>query len=102
MTFRITISEESGVQVMRLAGWLENEAVDELGRALSDTSGPLRLELAELRSANQPGVMLLRALHAGGVSLVGASPFIRQLLGSETSRPPPIDGPKRRGGSHGR
>jgi hypothetical protein len=35
--------------------------------------------------------MLLRSLRVRGVSLVGASPFIRLLLGIETSRAPPGD-----------
>jgi len=93
VTFRITIDQESGIQVVRLAGWLESEDVAELEGVVSDTSGPLRLDVTELRSADQVGVVLLRALHARGVAFAGASPFIRLLLGIETSRPPPSDGP---------
>lgn len=93
MTFRILIDQESGIQTMRLVGWLEGEDVGKLERIVSDTSGPFRLDLTELRSTDRTGVMLLRALHAKGVSFVGASPFIHLLLGIETSRPPPSDGP---------
>jgi len=93
VTLRITIDQESGIQIVRLAGWLETENLTELERVVGDTSGPFRLDLTELRSADRVGTTLLRALHAKGVSLVGASPFIRVLLGIETSRPPPKDSP---------
>ena len=88
MTFGITVDQESGIQVVRLAGWLEGEDVTHLERVVSDTSGPLRLDLTELRSADQGAVMLLRALHARGVSFVGASPFIRLLVGIDISGGP--------------
>ncbi len=95
MTFRITIDQESGIQIVRLAGWLESADVAELERVVGETSGSLRLDLTELRSADQVGVLVLRALHARGVSFVGVSPFIRLLLGIEPSRPPPTGDPKR-------
>ena len=93
MTFRVTIARKSGDQILRLAGWLVTEDVADLEGVVSDTAAPLWLDLTELRSADQAGVTLLRALHARGVGFVGASPFIRVLLGIETSKPPPSDGP---------
>ena len=94
MTFRITIDEEAGTRVVRLAGWLEGEVVTELERVLLDTSAALRLDLTELRSADAAGVSCLRALRTKGVSFAGASPFVRLLLGIEASRPPPTGGPR--------
>ena len=99
MTFRITIDQESGIQIVRLAGWLEGADVAEFERVVGETSGSLHLDLAELRSADQVGVLLLKALHARGISFVGASPFIRLLLGIEPSRPPPGGEPERNTGS---
>jgi hypothetical protein len=96
VTLRITIDHESRIQVVRLAGWLEAGVVAELERVVGEASGPLRLDLTELRSADQAGVICLRALHGRGASFVGASPFIRLLLGIETSRPPPRGEPKPR------
>ena len=98
MTFRITIDQESGVQIVRLAGWLESADITELERVVGETSGSLRLDLTELRSADQVGVRLLRAFQTRGVPLVGASAFVRLLVGVDASRPPPTGGPKRRGG----
>ena len=96
MTFRITIDQAGGIQVVRLAGWLDAGGVAELERVVADTSGPLRLDLTELRSADQAGVNCLQALHARRVPFVGASPFIRLLLGTETSRTPSKNRPKHR------
>jgi hypothetical protein len=97
VTFRITLDRDSEIQIVRIAGWLESEDVAELERVVSDTSGRLRLDLTELRSADQTGVTLLKALRACGVSFVGASPFIRLLLATEPSRPPPEHRPDREG-----
>jgi hypothetical protein len=97
VTLHIALGQESGIQLIRLAGWLEGEAVAELERVVSGRAEPLRLDLAELRSADPAGLTVLRALRARGAGLVGASPYIRLLLGTETSEPPPSGGPGRKG-----
>jgi hypothetical protein len=97
VTLRMALGEESGVQVLRLAGWLEGGAVAELERVVSGCAEPLRLDLTELRSADPAGLTVLRALRARGAGLVGASPYLRLLLGTETSEPPPSGGPGRKG-----
>jgi hypothetical protein len=97
VTLRMALGEEPGVQVIRLAGWLEGEAVAELERVVSGCAEPLRIDLAELRSADPAGLTVLRALRARGARLVGASPYIRLLLGTAPSGPPPSGGPGRKG-----
>lgn len=82
MSLYIACESDSGVRVMRLEGWLEGEAVAELERIVSVGSGPVRLDLSELRSADTAGLAALRGLRAAGASLVGASPYIKLLLGS--------------------
>ena len=82
VTLYIACESDAGVRVVRLEGWLEGEAVAELERVVSGGSGLLRLDLSELRSADTAGLDALRALRAAGASLVGASPYIRLLLGS--------------------
>jgi hypothetical protein len=89
VTLRMALGEESGIQVIRLAGWLEGEAVAELERVVSGCAEPLRMELTELRSADPAGLTVLRALRVRGAQLVGASPYIRLLLGTAPSEPPP-------------
>jgi hypothetical protein len=71
-----------GTRVLRLEGWLEGESVAELERVINGGSGPLRLDLTELRSADPAGVDALRVLSAAGASIVGATPYIRLLLGA--------------------
>jgi hypothetical protein len=93
----MALGEDSGVQVIRLAGWLEGEAVAELERVVSGRAEPLQIDLAEVRSADPAGLAVLRALRARGARLVGASPYIRLLLGTEPAGPPPSGGPGRTG-----
>jgi ABC-type transporter Mla MlaB component len=75
-------SLDSSGTVFHLEGWLEGEAVAELQRvALVESAGPIRLDLSGLRSADVAGLNALRALRTTGATLVGASPYIRLLLG---------------------
>lgn len=82
MTLYIGCNLDSGVTVFRLEGWLEGEAVAELERVALESAGPIRLDLSGLRSADTEGLHALRALRTTGATLVGASPYIRLLLGS--------------------
>ena len=82
VTLYIGCNLDSGVTVFRLEGWLEGEAVSELERVAHECAGPIRLDLSGLRSADAAGLNALRALRTTGATLVGASPYIRLLLGS--------------------
>lgn len=82
MTIYIGCSSDSGIRVVRLEGWLEGEAVAELERVIEGGAGALRLDLSELRSADKAGITALRAHRASGASIVGASPYIKLLLGA--------------------
>lgn len=73
-------------------GRLDAEVVGELERVVAELSGPLRLELAGLRSADEAGLQALRWLRARGIVLTGASPYLRLRLGAEKvgkAREPP-------------
>jgi hypothetical protein len=82
MTIYIGCSSDSGIRVVRLEGWLEGEAVAVLERVIEGGSGALRLDLSELRSADKAGLTVLRAHREAGASIVGASPYIKLLLGT--------------------
>jgi ABC-type transporter Mla MlaB component len=82
MTIYIACSSDSGTRTVRIEGWLEGEAVAELERFIEGGSGALRLDLSELRSADTAGLTVLRAHRAAGASIVGASPYIKLLLGT--------------------
>ena len=51
-------------------------------RVIDGGAGALRLDLSELRSADKAGLATLRAHRAAGGSIVGASPYIKLLLGA--------------------
>ena len=82
VTLYIGCDSDLGTRVIRLEGWLEGESVAELERVIDGGSGPLRLDLTELRSADPAGLDALRVLRATGASIVGAPPYIRLLLGA--------------------
>jgi anti-anti-sigma regulatory factor len=66
--------------IVEVAGRLDGDAVAELEAVTSARSGPLRLDLGGLRSADEAGVKALRALRARGASLIRVSPYHRLLL----------------------
>lgn len=82
MLLRISEERLKDSTVIHVAGRLEGDGVDELGRACRGLSGPIRLELSALLQADEVGLALLRSLRDAGVKLSGASPFIDLLLDS--------------------
>src|SRR6266478_7520616 len=50
MSLYISSTSDSGISMLRIEGWLEGETVAELERVVNGSSGPLRLDLSELRS----------------------------------------------------
>ncbi len=86
MTLRISTRRDPKGEVVIVDGRLDGEVVEELERVVAEQSGPLRLELAGLRSADEAGLEALRALRARGIVLTGASPYLRLRLGVEKVR----------------
>jgi anti-anti-sigma regulatory factor len=61
-------------------GRLDVDVVAELERVVAELSGPVCLDLAGLRSTDEAGLGVLRALLARGVGVTGASSYFRLLL----------------------
>jgi len=80
VTVRITTREEREGRVVRVDGRLDGEGVTELQRVVDSLPGPLRLELPDLRSADEAGLEALRALRDRGIRLTGASGYLRLTL----------------------
>jgi hypothetical protein len=78
-------------------GHLGADVVAELERVVTELSGPVCLDLAGLRLADEAGVEALRALLARGVAVIGASPYFRLLLDLEEPGRA-RESPSRRGG----
>jgi anti-anti-sigma regulatory factor len=84
LTFRISSASGEDETIIRLEGRLSANRVENLKKEIQGASGNVLLDLTDLRSADAEGVMALRSFAAEGAKLVGASPYIRQLL-NETS-----------------
>ena len=72
--------------MIRITGHLVSSALAELTTECRATTGPLTLDLSELRQADEESLALLRRLAATGAVLGGASPYFAMLLA-------PIDEP---------
>ena len=74
--------------------------VAELERVIAELSLPVCLDLAGLKSADETGLGVLRALLARGVVMVGASAYFRLLLKLEdpgkTREPPSRRGSRKK------
>lgn len=82
-------------------GRVDAEGVAELERVVAELSGPVCLDLAGLRSADEAGLGVLRALLARGVAVIGASPYFHILLeleraGNAREPPPSLRGGRRK------
>src|SRR5262249_61559491 len=75
MTLQIATRRDSGGTIVMIAGRLGAEGISELEGVVSGLSGPLRLDLAGLRSADEAGLQMLRALRSRRVTLICGSPF---------------------------
>jgi hypothetical protein len=86
MDCRIDVAQQPGFCVVHVAGRLTDAQVPDLLRVCA-TLVPIRLDLAELDSANAVGVEALRRLRKEGAEIVGAPPFIELLLDGLRPRP---------------
>ena len=85
MDCRIDVAHQAGYSIVHVAGRLTDEQVPDLLRVCAKL-GPIRLDLADLDSANLVGVEALRHLRNEGAEIVGATPFIQLLLNGSRSR----------------
>jgi hypothetical protein len=105
VTLRISTRRDIGREVVMVDGRLDAEVVAELERTVTGLSGPLCLDLAGLRSADEAGLGALRALLARGVVVIGASRYFRLLLElddpGKAREPPSRAGGRKRNRKHG-
>ena len=85
MDLRLTVSRAADSTVVHVDGRLAVRCVDDLQRAVTDSSGTVILDLTNLLSADDAGVAALRLLRQRGAQLRGASPYVRLLLNTEVS-----------------
>jgi anti-anti-sigma regulatory factor len=80
LTIRVSTQEGKTLTVVRIEGHFTNDDVPDVRAACESAKPPLRLDLSGLRSADADGIHLLRSLSETGAELLGANPYIRQLL----------------------
>jgi hypothetical protein len=81
VTVRITVVQDGATARLTLAGQLVGEDSAELLRVCETLPAPQTLELGGLQFVDREAARVLRDLQARGVVLVGASPYIRLVLG---------------------
>jgi hypothetical protein len=86
MALRITVREDPAGSIVRVDGRLEGDGVVELARVLAGLPDPHRLDLADLRSADEVGLEALRSLQARGVSMARLSRYLSLLLEAGSPR----------------
>jgi anti-anti-sigma regulatory factor len=104
VTIRISTRRDGPREVVAVDGRLDADVVPELERVIAELSAPVCMDLAGLKSADEAGLGVLRALLAHGVAVTGASPYFRLLLelekpGQARKLPSGRGGRKRDGGS---
>lgn len=87
MDMRLTVLHEGDTDVVRVDGRLSAGSVEELTRLLRSLTRPIVVDLANLLSADDAGVAVLRTLAEQGARLVGASPYVALLLDREKRGP---------------
>ena len=78
---RITTEKRDSTWVVRIHGQLGQDDVEVLDEACRAVSGPLCLDLSELRGLDERGVEAIRAALANGAQVSGASPYVELRLG---------------------
>lgn len=81
MTLRIGSDDASPGDRVRLVGRLTREELPELERVVAFARRPLRIDVADLMSADTDGLAALKRLREAGAVLEGASPYLRLALG---------------------
>jgi anti-anti-sigma regulatory factor len=77
---RIDIVCEADTTIVRVGGRLSGESVEELMKHCRSIRPDFVLDLSELRSADDAGVIAIQSLVRGGARVRGDSPFIRMLV----------------------
>jgi hypothetical protein len=81
MTIRITVVQDGEISKLVVDGQLVGDDSAELLRVCEDLPGSKTLELGGVQFVDGRAAGVLRDLQARGVTLVGAPPYVRLMLG---------------------
>ena len=77
---RIATEQQGSTRVVHVHGQLGHDNVPVLDEACRAITGPLCLDLSELRGLDQGGVESIQAAVEKGATVSGASPYIKLRL----------------------
>ena len=87
MTLKIRpVAGERGIRIC-LSGQLRSEHIDQLKSEVERGGASVTLELEEVDLVDIEGVRFLNACESAGVSILNCSPYIREWMLQERSRP---------------
>jgi hypothetical protein len=87
MTLKIRrVAGEREIRIF-LSGQLRSEHLDQLRSEVERDGPPVSLDLEELDLVDLEGVRFLNACELAGVSILDCSPYIREWMLQERSRP---------------
>jgi hypothetical protein len=81
VTIRISVLQEGESSRLRVDGQLVGDDSAELQRVYEDLPGAKTVDLGGVLFIDGRAATMLRNLQAGGATFVGASPYIRLVLG---------------------
>ena len=87
MTLKIKPVAGKGVIRICLSGQLRSEHLDQVKAEVERDGPPVTLDLEELDLVDIEGVRFLNACESAGVSILHCSPYIREWMLQERSRP---------------
>jgi hypothetical protein len=81
VTIRISVVREGDNSRLRVDGQMVGDDSAELLRVYEELSGSKTVDLGGVHFVDGRAAVALRSLQAGGAMLVGASPYVRLVLG---------------------
>jgi len=87
----MTLKIERLLARIRLSGDLRSEHVDQVKAEIELCESPAVLDLEDLDLVDVEGVRFLNACEAKGISVLRCSPYIREWMSRERSRPDVTD-----------
>lgn len=87
MALRLTVMAKEDLTLIRVDGRLAGAGVAELEHTCATAPRPLVLDLTDLLSADEAGLVALRRLAGEGAHLLGGSPYVTLLLSGAPTAP---------------
>jgi hypothetical protein len=87
MTLKIERISGERATSLHLSGHLQSEDLHVLKSEIERSGPPVKLDLKELDLADIEGVRFLNACESSGVLILHSSPYIREWMQQERSRP---------------